>query len=216
VVVVTLISLFLPAAPASAAQAGAQLTVNGGGTVRIDGVPAATGATIFPGSRVSTDAGTTAAVSSGGSRVMINNSTDAIVTYAGNWMRADLICGSASGMPAGGSTVELITHGDTSVFVQSGTLQVQAGGRSVELMANQSETFEGGVHIMSNGAAFDASTLLCSCLCAAPLNLAPIVAASSSLLLLLLLGAAAAAATTVVIATNGGDEGSVVLSPAAP
>jgi hypothetical protein len=215
VVVVTLISVFVPAAPARAAQGGAQLTINGSGTVRIDGVPAATGATIFPGSRISTDAGTTAAVTSGGSRVMINNSTDAIVSYAGNAMRVDLLCGSASAMPAAGATADLVTHGDTSAFVQTGTLRVQSSAGNVELMTNQSETFDGGIHIMSNGAAFDASTINCSCLCAAPVNLVPI-AAGSSLLLLLLLGAAAAAATTVIVTTTGGDEGSVVLSNPAP
>ena len=215
VVVVTLLSVFLPAAPARAAQGGAQLTINGSGTVRIDGVPAATGATVFPGSRISTDGGTTAAVTSGGSRVMINNSTDAIVSYAGNAMRVDLLCGSASAMPAPGAAADLVTHGDTSTFVQTGTVRVQSGAGTLEMLTNQSETFDGGVHVMSTGAAFDASTINCSCLCAAPVVLTPL-AAGSALLLLLLLGAAAAAATTVVVTTTGGDEGSVVLSNPTP
>jgi hypothetical protein len=218
VVVFTLFSLFIvsPAAPASAAQAGAQLTVSGTGTVRVDGVVAATGATIFSGSRVTTATGASAVVTSGGSRVTINTDTDAIVTYAGGFMRADVICGSATGTPAAGSTAEIITHGDTSVFVQTGTVRVQAGGKTVDLVANQSETFQGGVHITSSGASsFDASTILCSCLCAAP-AVFPVAAGAGFPLALLLALIGGGAATAIIIATNGGEETSVVISGSNP
>ncbi len=213
VTVVTLFAMFLVVpARTSAAQAGAQLTINGSGTVRVDGVTAATGATVFPGARVTTSGGATALITSAGSRVTINTDTDAIVTHAGSFIRADVVCGSASGAPAPGGTFEMITHGDTSVFVQTGTVNVQAAGKTVELIANQSETFEGGVRITSTGASsFEASTLLCSCLCAAPILFPPIVAAFPTALLLTLIGAGAAAAT-VVTTTIDDDTPDVVLS----
>jgi hypothetical protein len=209
----TVFSVFVvsPASPVAAAQGGAQLTINGTGTVRVDGATAATGATVFPGSRVTTAGGATAVVTSGGSRVTLNSDTDATVTYAGGMMRADVICGSAAGVPAPGTTFEMITHGDTNVFVQTGTVRVQAEGKTVDLETNQNQSFQGGVHIMSNGGSFEASTLLCSCLCAAPAVFAPIPGGFPLALLLLLIGGGAAAAT-VITTTTGGDDGSVVLS----
>jgi hypothetical protein len=216
VVIATLLSFSLVAPASAAPQGGAPLTVNGGGQVRVDGVTAVTGATVFSGSRVSTPAGTTASITSGGSRVTINSETDAIVTYAGGYMRADVICGSASGVPAAGQTFELITHGDTSLYVQAGTIRVMAEGKTTDLITNQTQTFTGGVHVMASGAAaFDATTILCSCMCAAPAAF-PVVAAGSSLaLLLLLLGGAAAAAVAVPVALSG-DETTVVTSPTQP
>jgi hypothetical protein len=193
---------------------GAQLTITGTGTVRIDGAVAATGATIFPGSRVSTASGVTAVVTSGGSRVTLNPDTDAVVTYAGGFIRADVICGSASGAPAAGNVFEMITHGDTSVYVQGGTVQVAADGKNVEMVANQSETFAGGVKITtSGGSVFDASSILCSCLCAVPRPFPVIAAAGTPLLLLLLLGAAAAAATTTTIILTNDDDTEVISAP---
>lgn len=217
-VIVTIFSLFVvhPAPAAAAPQAGAQLTVNGTGTVRIDGVAAATGATVFPGSRVTTASGVTATVTTGGSRLTINPDTDAIVTYAGGFIRADVVCGSASGNPAPGSLFEMITHGDTSVFVQTGTVQVLAEGKTTNLVANQTQTFNGGVKITTTGASnFEASTILCSCLCAAPAAFPPVVAAFPLALLLLLIGGGAAAAVAVPVVLSG-DEGTVVVSSPFP
>jgi hypothetical protein len=214
-VLVTLLALVALPRTASAQAGGAQLTVNGSGTVRVDGAVAATGATIFPGQRVTTAPGVSAVVTSGGSRVTLNPETDAVITHAGGWMRADVLCGSASGVPAPGSTFEMITHGDTSVFVQTGTTQVVSDGKTVQLVANQTETFLGGVRITTaGGSSMEASTLLCSCLCAAPVAFPAPVAAFPLLLLLLLAGAAAAATTTTVILT--GDEGTVVISDPNP
>lgn len=213
-VVLTVFSVFVvvPASTASAAQGGAQLTVSGGGTVRVDGAAAVTGATIFSGSRVSTSGGATAVVTSAGSRVSINADTDAIVTYAGGFMRADIVCGSASGQPAPGATFDLITHGDTNVFVSAGTTKVQAEGKSVDLVTNQNQTFKGGVRVTASGpSSFEASTILCSCLCAAPVAFPVIAGAGFPLALLLTLIGGGAAAVTI-IATTGGDDDTVVVS----
>lgn len=161
--------------PVAAQTPAGQVTVQGNGTVRIDGVQAATGATAYSGSRITTSSGAQGVVAAGGSRVVLNNDSDAIVSHAGSYMRTDLICGSATSTPSAGSPVELITHGDTSVYVQSGIVKVEAEGKTVELIGNQSQTFNGGVRITATGpAAFEASTILCSCLCAAPVVLPPI------------------------------------------
>jgi len=216
VVIATLFSLTLAGPVSAAPQGGAPLTVNGGGQVRVDGVTAVTGATIFSGTRVTTPGGTTASVTSGGSRVTINSETDAVVTYAGGYIRTDVICGSASGVPAAGQTFELITHGDTNIYVQSGTIRGMAEGKTTELITNQTQMFTGGVHVMASGAAaFDASTVLCSCMCAAPVPFPKIATAAPIALLLLLLGGAAAAAVAVPVALSG-DETTVVTSPTLP
>ena len=217
VVIATLLSIGLVAPASAAPQGGAPLTVNGGGQVRVDGVAAVTGATVFSGSRISTPAGTTASVTTGGSRVTINAETDAIVTYAGGYMRADVICGSASGVPAAGQTFELITHGDTSLYVQTGTIRVMAEGKTTDLVTDQTQTFTGGVHVIASGAAsFDATTILCSCMCAAPVAFPVVpVAGGISTLLLLLLGGAAAAAVAIPVSLSG-DETTVVTSPTLP
>ena len=216
VVAVTLFSLGLARPVSVSAQApGAQMTVVGNGSVRIDGVQAATGATVYPGSRVTTSSGAQGVVANGGTRLTINNDSDAIVTHAGGFMRADLVCGSVTSVPAAGSPFELITHGDTSVYCQSGILKVEAEGRTVELIANQSQTFNGGVRITTTGpAAFEASSLLCSCLCAAPIVLPPVAAAFPTTLLLLLLGGAAAVIVPITVIDN--DDPLVVVSTPFP
>lgn len=215
----TFFSVFLVASPsgAAAAQAGATLTINGGGSVRVDGASAVTGATIFSGSRITTASGATAVVTSAGSRVTINTDTDAIITYAGGFVRADVICGSASGAPAPGATFDLITHGDTNVFVSTGSVKVQAEGKSVDLVTSQNQTFQGGVHVTSSGpSSFEASTMLCSCLCAAPATFPVVAAAFPLALLLLLIGGGAAAATVITTTTTGGGGGTVVVSDSTP
>lgn len=212
----TLVSLGLARPVPVAAQAGgAQMTVVGNGSVRIDGVQAATGATVLTGSRVTTSSGAQGVVANGGTRLTINGDSDAIVTHAGGFMRTDLVCGSISSVPAAGAPFELITHGDTSVYCQSGILKVQAEGRTVELIANQSQTFTGGVRITGSGpAAFEASSLLCSCLCAAPIIFPVVAAAFPTTLLLVLVGAAAAVVVPITIVT--GDDGLVVVSTPRP
>ena len=85
----------------AAQAAGAQMTVVGSGSVRIDGVQAATGATVYTGSRVTTSAGAQGVVATGGTRLTINTDSDAILSHAGNFMRADLVCGSVSSAPMG-------------------------------------------------------------------------------------------------------------------
>lgn len=202
---------------AVAAQAGgAQMTVVGNGSVRIDGVQAATGATVYTGSRVTTSSGAQGVVANGGSRVTINNDSDAIVTHAGSFMRTDLVCGSISNAPAAGAPSELITHGDTSIYCQSGILRVEAEGKTVELIANQSQTFNGGVRVTTTGpAVYEASSLHCSCLCAAPIILPPVAAGfPTALLLTLLIGGAAAIIVPVTVVT--GDDGLVVVSTPQP
>jgi hypothetical protein len=110
----------------------------------------------------------------------------------------------------------MITHGDTNVFVQGGTVRVQAEGKTVDLVTNQNQTFQGGVRITSSGpSSFEASTLLCSCLCAAPAAF-PVVAAAFPLALLLTLIGAGAAAATIITTTTGGDGGTVVVSNPTP
>ncbi len=199
--------------PVAAQATGAQMTVVGSGSVRIDGVQAATGTTVYSGSRVTTASGAQGVVANGGTRLTINNDSDAIVTHAGSFMRADLVCGSISSVPAAGSPFELITHGDTSVYCQSGILRVEAEGRTVELIANQTQTFNGGVRITTTGpASFEASSLLCSCLCAAPVVLPPVAAAFPTLLLLLLLGGAAAIVVPVTV-VDGDDDLVIVSTP---
>lgn len=216
IVAVMLVGLGLARPVPVAAQAnGAQMTVVGGGSVRIDGVQAATGATVYSGSRVTTSSGAQGVVANGGSRLTINNDSDAIVSHAGSFMRADLVCGSITSAPAAGAPFELITHGDTSVYCQSGILRVEAEGRTFELIANQSQSFNGGVRITTTGpAAFEASSLLCSCLCAAPIAFPPVAAAFPALLLLLLIGGAAAIVVPVTVVT--GDDGLVVVSTPQP
>lgn len=216
IVAVTLFSLGFARPVSVAAQAGgAQMTVVGNGSVRIDGVQAATGSTLNSGSRVTTSSGAQGVVANAGTRLTINNDSDAIVSHAGGFMRTDLVCGSITSAPAAGAPFELITHGDTSVYCQSGILKVEAEGRTFELIANQSQTFNGGVRITTTGpAAFEASSLLCSCLCAAPIVLPPVAAAFPTALLLLLIGGAAAIIVPVTVVT--GDDGLVVVSTPRP
>ncbi len=216
IVAVTLFCLGLAKPVSVSAQAaGAQMTVVGNGSVRIDGVQAATGATVYAGSRITTSSGAQGVVASGGTRLTINNDSDAIVSHAGGFMRTDLVCGSITGVPAAGSPFELITHGDTSIYCQSGILKVEAEGRVVELIANQSQSFNGGVRVTTTGpAAFEASTILCSCLCAAPIVLPPVAAAFPTALLLLLIGGAAAIIVPVTVV--GGDDPQVIISTVQP
>lgn len=216
IVAVTLFSLSFARPVTVAAQSGgAQMTVVGNGSVRIDGVQAATGATVYSGSRVTTSSGAQGVVANGGTRLTINNDSDAIVSHAGGFMRADLVCGSVTATPAAGAPFELITHGDTSIYCQTGILKVEAEGRTFELIANQSQTFNGGVRLTSTGpASFEASSLLCSCLCAAPIVLPPVAAAFPTALLLLLIGGAAAVIVPVTVVT--GDDDFVVVSTPQP
>lgn len=204
--------------PAAAQLPGAQLTITGTGTVRIDGAVAATGATLFSGSRISTSSGTSAVVTDGGSRVTLNPDTDAILTFAGGFMRADIVCGSASGAPAAGTSFEMITHGDTSVYVQSGTVQVQAGGQTTELVTNQTQSFDGGVRITTTGGAVvDVSSILCSCLCAAPVPFVVVpVGGGAPLALILALIAGGAAAAIIPIAIDDDDDTITPISPFVP
>ena len=213
-VAVTLLSLGLARPVPVAAQAGgAQMTVLGNGSVRVDGVQAATGATVYSGSRVTTSSGANGVITNGGTRLTINNDSDAIVSHAGSFMRADLVCGSLTSTPAAGAPFELITHGDTSIYCQTGILKVEAEGRTFELIANQSQTFNGGVRVTTTGpAAFEASSLLCSCLCAAPIVLPPVAAAFPTLLLLLIVGGAAA----IIIPVIPPDEPIVIVSTPRP
>ena len=204
--------------PAVAQVPGAQLTTTGAGTVRIDGAIAATGATLFSGSRITTSSGISAVVAANGSRVTINPDTDAVVTFAGGFMRADVLCGSASGAPAAGTAFEMITQGGTSVYVQSGTVQVLADGRTTDLIANQTQTFDGGVRITTTGGAVvDASSILCSCMCAVPVAfpVAP-VAGGAPIGLILALIAGGAAAAIIPIAIDEDDDDITPISPIVP
>src|SRR5438105_7106036 len=65
-----------------AQQPGASVTVTGTGQTRIDGTPAATGATLFSGSRIATEKDTSATVTIGGAHVTLAPSTDAVVTFS--------------------------------------------------------------------------------------------------------------------------------------
>ena len=211
VVITLLLAGVARPAPASAQAAGAQLTLTGGGKVKIDGIDAASGATVFTGSRVTTDSGVTAVITTGGSRLTLQPETDATVVFAGSFVRADVICGVANGDPAPGAAFELITHGDTSVYCAAGALQVEAEGKTTALAANQTQTFEDGVHIRTTGASsFEASTLLCSCLCAAPV-IFPVIAVPFPVALVALLIGGGAAAVAVPIAVHN-DEGQVIVS----
>ncbi|HQR38291.1 MAG TPA: hypothetical protein PLF26_07785 [Blastocatellia bacterium] len=201
--VVLALLTFGVAHPASAQAPGAQLTVTGGDKVKIDGLDAVSGSTVFTGSRVTTTSGVTAQIMSAGSRVTIQPETDATVVFAGSFMRVDVICGVANGDPAPGAAFELITHGDTSVFVASGAVQVEAEGKMTNLAANQTQTFEDGVHIRTTGASsFEASTLLCSCLCAAPVIFPVIAVPFPVALVALLIGGGAAAVAVPIIIHN--------------
>jgi len=190
----------------AAAPAGpsAAVTVTGSGQAHIDGVAATTGATIFSGSRITTDKGTTATVAVGGSRIMIGDSTDAVFSMNGSAIRLDIVCGSATGSAAAGSTVDVYTKDDTNVHAQAGGLQVAAEGRTMSLGNDEQQSFNGGTHITANeNASFEAATVLCSCKCAAPTAFPTTAVAaggiSAALIAALLAGAAAAIAIPIIV-----------------
>lgn len=175
--ILSLVGFSLLAPSGASAQAGAQLTINGSGEVRVDGVKAATGATIFPGQRITTPRGTSAVLTLGADRVTLNGDTDAIIVFTNGFVRVDIICGSCAAVPSGGTALELITHGDTSVFVPAGAAKVLAEGKNWDMVTDQSQEYAGGIHLSTMGTStIEASTLLCSCLCAAPAIFPPIIA----------------------------------------
>ena len=215
VAVAALLLQFSFARPVTAQGVGAQLTISGTGTVRIDGVSAATGATVFSGSRVTTE-GASAILTTGPTRITLNPNSDATFSLAGNVVRVDLICGSGSAIPGGPGMYEFITHADTSVFNQSGTLTVESSGRTIDLIATQTQIFNGGARIFTNGpASFDVQ----SCLCPTRQIIAvppPTPSAFPLALLLAIIGGGAAAATIIPIALDDDDDDLVVISPSFP
>jgi hypothetical protein len=146
---------------------GAEITVTG--TVTVDGAPATSGGTVFPGSRIKTEKGSTATISYNGMRTTILELTDGIVTFTDTSMRADLICGSATGASVDGSTVQVVTQDDTNVHVGAGGAEVIAESKTTSLVTDEQQTFEGSTRVTARGASsFDLATVLCSCKCAAP------------------------------------------------
>jgi hypothetical protein len=139
------------------------------GSVTIDGAPAATGSTIFSGNRLVTGTAASAVASVQGSRLTLAEETDAIVTFADDKIRVDVICGSAAAVAAAGMTIEIIAHDDTSVYVASGVLQVDSGGQMTEMIQDQNMAFVGGSRIVvPGGGAVETASQLCACKCAPP------------------------------------------------
>lgn len=214
VAVAALLLQFSFARPVTAQGVGAQLTISGTGTVKIDGVAAATGATVFSGSRVTTE-GASAILTTGPTRITLNPNSDATFSLAGNVVRVDLICGSGAMIPGTAGMYEFITHADTSVFNQTGTLTVESSGRTIDLIANQTQIFNGGARIFTNA---PASFEVQSCLCPTRPVIAvppPTPSAFPLALLIALIGGGAAAATIIPIALDDDDE-LVVISPSVP
>jgi len=170
-------ALAATATQAGEAQAkGAEITVTG--TVTVDGAPAATGGTVFPGSRIKTEKGSTATVSYNGMRLTILELTDAILTFSDTSMRGDLICGSATGASVDGSTVQVVTQDDTNVHVGAGEAEVVAETKTTSLVTDEQQTFEGTTRVTArNASSFDLATVLCSCKCAVPVAFPAVVAA---------------------------------------
>jgi hypothetical protein len=155
---------------------GAEITVTG--TVTVDGAPATTGGTVFPGSRIKTEKGSTATISYNGMRLTILELTDGIVTFTDTSMRGDIVCGSATGGSVDGSTVQVVTQDDTNVHVGTGGAEVIAESKTTTLASDEQQTFDGSTRVTARGASsFDLATVLCSCKCAVPVVFpAPIAA----------------------------------------
>ena len=213
------VSLSAPAGlvTAAAQQTGAEVTVTGTGQVRIDGAAAATGATLFSGSRVTTDANAGATVTIAGSRVTLGADTDAVISFTPTSVRVDVVCGTASAAAAPGTTFELVTHDDTNVHVQTGSLRVAAEGKTAEMGNDEQQSYADGARITAaGGTSFETATILCSCKCAAPtpFPVAPVAAAGGiggGLLAAIIAGAAAAVLVPVIIDQVTEDE--PVVSP---
>jgi hypothetical protein len=156
-----------PAEPAPVApQAGAEVSVSGAGATRIDGTPAVTGATLFSGSRITTDAGATATVTISGSRVTLGENTDAVISFSDSWVRVDIVCGSASTAAAPGAKIEVVTKDYANVHVQSGSAQVVSEGKASDLASDQHQTFLGSSRTTaSDGSSVEVAALDCAGMC---------------------------------------------------
>jgi hypothetical protein len=163
---------------AEAQAKGAEITVSG--DVTVDGAPATTGGTVFPGSRIKTGKGATATISYNGMRLTILELADGIVTFTDTSMRGDLVCGSATGASVDGSTVQVVTQDDTNVHVGAGAAEVIAESKTTSLATDEQQTFEGSTRVTARGASsFDLATVLCSCKCAVPVvPVIPLVASA--------------------------------------
>jgi hypothetical protein len=196
------------------AAKGAEITVTG--SVTVDGASATSGGTVFPGSRIKTEKGSTATISYNGMRVTILELTDGIVTFTDTSMRADLICGSATGASVAGSTVQVVTQDDTNVHVGAGQAEVIAESKTTSLLTDEQQTFDGSTRVTARDASsFDLATVLCSCKCAVPVVFPPVVAAAGipSGIIAAIIGGAV---TAVVIPFIPEDEDPPPISPSSP
>jgi uncharacterized protein with beta-barrel porin domain len=200
-------------AAATATQSGAQLSVTGpaGAQVTLDGVSAATGATVFSGSRIVTPAGVTGTVVVNGSRVTLNESTDAVVSFNPALLRLDVICGSATGAAAPGQTVEIFTQADANVHATAPGVRVTAEGRDITLDNDQQISYAGASRvIMAGGSSADFATVNCDCMCAQPPVFPPAVVAASPgfplWAILAIIGGTAGVIVPIVIDDDDDDE----------
>ena len=187
---------------APAAHGGAQITVTGptGAQVTLDGVSAATGATVFSGSRITTPAGVTGTISLNGSTVAINESTDAVVSFAGTMLRLDVVCGSTTSAAAAGQTVEIVAQADGNVHATAPGVRVTAEGRDVTLDNDQQISYAGASRVVvAGGSSAEFATVNCDCMCAQPAVFPPVpVVASAGFPLWAILGLIAGGAAVVI------------------